>query len=169
MLLYCLRSSPEAKTFFAGVRRIVRRLDQQTREILFKPVFRTGIDYIFGNLKTEPGNGPVIPVLYGCHDDPFIRYDQELMVGVTTEAVMALSALKSALQTVKQSICLRSGDLLIMDNRRVVHGRSPFKPLFDGNDRWLQRVKILRDFDQVTANCDLDLDRRIVRTAFAQG
>ena len=34
------------------------------------------------------------------------------------------------------------GDLLVVDNRRVAHARSPFRPRFDGADRWLLRVMV---------------------------
>lgn len=39
-----------------------------------------------------------------------------------------------------ESVRLRPGELLLLNNRRVVHARTPFKALFDGADRWLLRV-----------------------------
>ena len=35
---------------------------------------------------------------------------------------------------------LEPGDLLMVDNRRAVHARTAFRPRYDGQDRWLQRV-----------------------------
>jgi hypothetical protein len=32
-----------------------------------------------------------------------------------------------------------------VDNRNVVHGRRPFRAGFDGSDRWLKRVNVVRD------------------------
>jgi len=39
-------------------------------------------------------------------------------------------------------IKLEKGDLVIINNRRAIHGRSAFTPRYDGKDRWLQRVYI---------------------------
>jgi len=164
LLLYCLRSMPEASTFFSSVRHMLAELDEQYHEILFEPLYRTGIDHVFGNTKTERGNGPAMPVLYGDHENPFLRYDQDLMLGETHEAQKALNALTSVLERVKESICLKPGDLLIVDNRRAVHGRSLFTPKFDGKDRWLQRAKVIRNLDRTAAACKPG--EHIVRTNF---
>ena len=164
VLLYCLRQSPGAATFYASVRELEGRLAADTRARLFKPLFRSGVDYIFGNTDTERGNGPLVPVLYGNPDDPFLCYDQDLMVGTTPAAQQALVELQQALDEATDSVSLEPGDLLLVDNRRCVHGRRPFKAQFDGHDRWLQRAKVMRDLDRAAA--DLDSSGRVVETTF---
>ncbi|PHQ65332.1 MAG: hypothetical protein COB99_04585 [Sulfurimonas sp.] len=164
LLLYCLRSVPDANTFFVDVEEVLKELDKKYIERLFKPIYKTGIDHVFGNMTTERGNGPIKPVLYGDHNRPYFRYDQDLMVGVTEEAKEALDELEIVLNRVKQSICLEPGELLVLDNRRVVHGRSLFKPKFDGKDRWLQRAKVKCDLGLVGSDCDLDT--HIIETKF---
>ena len=42
-------------------------------------------------------------------------------------------------------VVLRPGDVLFIDNYRVVHGRKPFKARYDGTDRWLKRIGVTRD------------------------
>ena len=37
------------------------------------------------------------------------------------------------------------GDLAILDNRVTVHGRTPFRPRYDGADRWVQRTFVIAD------------------------
>jgi L-asparagine oxygenase len=37
-------------------------------------------------------------------------------------------------------VVVRPGDLLVLDNDLVVHGRDSFIAGFDGRDRWLKRV-----------------------------
>ena len=164
LLLYCLRNVLGAATFFASIRPLITELEPRYREILFEPLYRSGVDYVFGNTDTERGNGPLMSALYGNRNDPFFRYDQDLMVGVTPEARAALNALQSALEKITKGVCLNPGDLLVVDNKRVVHGRSPFKPQFNGKDRWLQRAKVMRDLDQAAA--DLDQSGHIVQTDF---
>lgn len=43
---------------------------------------------------------------------------------------------------VMRSIALEPGSLLLINNRKVAHGRTCFEPRYDGTDRWLQRVYI---------------------------
>jgi len=149
LLLYCIRGAIGAETFFASVRDIITELDHHHRELLFEPLYRSGVDYIFGNSSTEPGNGPIMSILYGDQDDPFLRYDEDLMVAMTPGAQSAMDALRSALKKVMKSVCLKPGDLLVVDNRRVVHGRRPFNPAFDGKDRWLQRSKVIGELEGI--------------------
>ncbi|PHS72568.1 MAG: hypothetical protein COB22_04335 [Cycloclasticus sp.] len=148
LLLYCLRSSPEVKTYHSSVKNVFKSLDKHSIDMLFKPLYRTGMSYIFGNNSEKPGNGPVKAVFYGDRTSPFICYDQDLMVGETVEAQKVLDKVHKILQHQKQSLVLSAGDMLIIDNRRIVHGRSAFKAKYDGTDRWLQRTKVLRNIDQ---------------------
>ena len=57
-----------------------------------------------------------------------------------TEAAAALRALHTRLDEVHMSHVMSPGDLLIFDNKRVVHSRTPFTARFDGTDRWLMRT-----------------------------
>ena len=34
---------------------------------------------------------------------------------------------------------LQPGDIMLVDNNRAIHGRSPFFPKYDGNDRFIVR------------------------------
>lgn len=51
----------------------------------------------------------------------------------------ALTTLASALDGAAIAHVLEPGELLIDDNRRVVHGRTSFPPRYDGTDRWRMR------------------------------
>jgi alpha-ketoglutarate-dependent taurine dioxygenase len=166
LMLFCLRSAPGAETFYASMRRIRPHLDM-CYEQLFEPVYRAGVDYAFGNLRTEKGNGPVMSVLYGNREDPYIRYDLDLMLGVDDRAEAALQAVHQALLAEQQSVELQPGDLLLLDNRRVVHGRSVFQARYDGRGRWLQRAKVLRDLGRSAA--DRQPGRRMIETRFDLG
>jgi len=57
------------------------------------------------------------------------------------------------------------GDLLCIDNRRTVHGRTAFSPRYDGFDRWIQRSFVVRDLGLSAG--DRHPGERIIRTAFA--
>ncbi|HZF07149.1 MAG TPA: DUF4350 domain-containing protein [Thermoanaerobaculia bacterium] len=149
LLLYGLRQDPdkEARTIFSSVRRFVHLLDPADRDILFSDLFRTGVDYSFGNFAEKSGVGPLVSILYGDRLDPFLRYDLDLMVGETPAAQRALQVVRSLVNDVKRDVTIEPGSLLIIDNRRSVHARSNFKAHYDGRDRWLQRVAVVRDLD----------------------
>ncbi len=167
VLLHCLRPDHErsARTINASLRMAVSRLSLRERAVLSEPLFQTGIDYSFGSANGKKGNGPVLRILYGDPFDPYITVDPDLMVGLTPEAAAALKRLHVALNEVKQWVRLDAGDLLIIDNRRTVHGRSEFQARYDGLDRWLQRVCVVRDL--VPSAGHRRLRRRVIETAFA--
>jgi alpha-ketoglutarate-dependent taurine dioxygenase len=166
LLLFCLRPDHErlAETTYASITQALPLLSEPQRDLLFQPLYRTGIDYSFGNLQTIKGNGPVLPVLYGNRHDPFLNYDEDLMEAITDEAQAALEALKQAIAQVYRGIKLDVGDLLCIDNRRTVHGRSSFAPRYDGFDRWLQRSFVVRDLGESAV--DRNPGERIIRTLF---
>ena len=166
LLLFCLRPDHDrmAETTYASITHALPLISETYRDILFQPLYRTGIDYSFGNVQTIKGNGPVLPVLYGNRNDPFLNYDEDLMSAMTPEAETALEALKDAVAQVYRGIKLDVGDLLCIDNRRTVHGRSSFSPRYDGFDRWLQRSFVVRDLGKSAG--DRHPGERIIRTIF---
>ncbi|HET7177905.1 MAG TPA: TauD/TfdA family dioxygenase, partial [Solirubrobacterales bacterium] len=167
VLLFGLRPDPdqEARTMFAGIRRVFPRLSPADRDVLFDQAFRTGLDYSFGNVATVRGTGPLLSVLYGDRGDPFLRYDLDLMVGETPAACRALTAVRELIEEVKQDVKIAPGSLLVVDNRRCVHARSVFRAAFDGRDRWLQRAYVVRDLD-ISAG-DRRPGSRVIATDFS--
>lgn len=166
LLLFCLRPDHDrlAETTYASITHALPLISAAHRDLLFQPLYQTGIDYSFGNVQTVKGNGPVLPVLYGNRHDPFLNYDEDLMTALSPEAEVALDALKDAIAQVYQGIKLGVGDLLCIDNRRTVHGRSSFAPRYDGFDRWLQRSFVVRDLGKSAG--DRQPGERIIRTIF---
>jgi alpha-ketoglutarate-dependent taurine dioxygenase len=53
---------------------------------------------------------------------------------------------------------LQAGDVLVIDNERAVHGRTPFVPRYDGTDRWLKRALV------VTSLPAIDMVGRVIQT-----
>jgi hypothetical protein len=149
LLLYGLRQDPDkqARTIFSSVRRFFHLLPPGDRDTLFCDLFRTGVDYSFGNVEELRGVGPLVSVLYGDRLDPFLRYDLDLMVGQTSEAERALQVVRDLVNQVKRDVVIEPGSLLVLDNRRCVHARSDFKAYYDGRDRWLQRMAVVRDLE----------------------
>ena len=166
LLLFCLRPDHDrvAETTYASIARALPLLSAEHKDLLFQPLYRTGIDHSFGNVQSIKANGPVLPVLYGNRYDPFLNYDEDLMEAMTPEAAAALEALQRAIASVYKGIKLDMGDLLCIDNRRTVHGRTSFTPRYDGFDRWLQRSFVVRDLG--LSAVDRQPGERIIRTQF---
>jgi L-asparagine oxygenase len=168
LLLYGLRQDPdkEARTIFASVRRFLHLLAPADKDTLFANLFRTGIDYSFGNSGQQRGAGPLVSVLYGDRLDPFLRYDLDLMVGQTAPARRALELVRELVNDVQRDVVIEPGSLLVLDNRRCVHARSTFRAAYDGNDRWLQRVAVVRDLE--ASMQDRMRGTRVIATDFSR-
>ncbi|HRW37611.1 MAG: TauD/TfdA family dioxygenase [Acidimicrobiales bacterium] len=162
LLLLCLRGDPAASTTLASIDDLLPALDAATVAELRQPSFRTGVDESFGG-RPEVPVGPPRPVLAGRDDALELCWDAELTVGETDAARAALVALADAVARRQRHLVLASGDLLVVDNARCVHGRSPFSARFDGTDRWLQRSFVVEDLAPSAA----DRDGRVITTDVA--
>lgn len=141
--LLCLRADPSAATTFASVRNL--RLPSKYKRILFEKRFLVEADAAH---PVAQRRGPsLVSILHGNYEDPFVRLDPLHMRASKDdrEAEEALVELMRLMASAGRQYVLERGDLLIMDNQRVLHGRTRFAPRFDGTDRWLQRVSVTAD------------------------
>jgi hypothetical protein len=162
LLLLCLRGDEAAATTLASSTALVPHLSERDIEVLFQPRFRTAVDESY--LHGAPNRlGPPMPVLRGRRDRPLMVFDADLMVGTDGEAEAALQRLAQVVEEHHLSVVLQAGDLLVVDNDVAVHGRSPFRPRFDGTDRWLQRAFVVTDL-AASAN---EREGRVLVTDFA--
>ncbi|OLF14695.1 TauD/TfdA family dioxygenase [Actinophytocola xanthii] len=137
--LLCLRGAENAVTRYAAARDL--RLPAEVRRVLAEPRFEMHAD----SAHVSPSvTKSVTPVLFGpdhaleiCYDDHYLR-----PVDGDDEAKEALAELKEALDEAKAGHVLEPGDLIMLDNRRVVHARTPFRAAYDGHDRWLLRTMV---------------------------
>lgn len=143
--LLCLRSDPQAATTFSSLKRM--NIPDCYKQVLFERRFRAGIDKAHGGTGRAE-DGPIIAILSGRYNEPDLRIDTSCICALPGdhEAIEALEYLKDAMNAAGRQIILQAGDILFMDNFRLVHGRTMFTPRFDGTDRWLQRVSIATDF-----------------------
>jgi L-asparagine oxygenase len=133
-----------AATTVTSVHDVVAKLNPRERLVLSQPRFRTDIDYSFGSTSGKSGGGPEVAVLSGDWANPQFRYDLDLMTGTDAEASAVLARVKRVVDVSWRAVFLQPGDLVWIDNRRTCHARTPFLPRFDGTDRWLRRLLVLR-------------------------
>ena len=89
--------------------------------------------------------GALVAILSGRRDAPYICVDPVFMASPgDPKAVGAFNALRKALDQNLNDVSLSPGDVVFVDNARVIHGRQPFSPRYDGTDRWLKRFNLTR-------------------------
>lgn len=144
VLLLCLRADHDrtAALRTACLREVLPLLPPTDRQALWEPEFLTTPPPSFGadHAQVSPK-----PLLSGSPDDPDIRMATIATTPLTPQAQTALAAFGQACDTAARTTHLAPGDLAIVDNRVTVHGRTAFRPRYDGADRWLQRTFALAD------------------------
>lgn len=150
--LLCIRADRErrAGTTLSSVDAMLPLLEQRTVEILREPRFRTTVDasFLLGDrLSGEVWVDPIC-VLDGPTRRPRLRVDFGGTEGKDRAAQHAFEALREVAFAAQTIVCLDAGDLLLVDNSRAVHGRTPFTPRYDARDRWLLRTFVTRDLSR---------------------
>lgn len=165
IMLLCLRNPDAVPTMFASAHDL--ELDEEHRKVLFEDRFvilpdeshtaqfnaaNTGIDdgpqaAAFERIRRMNQEPERIAILDGDPDMPYVRIDPAFMQRDLGDALAerALQGVIDAFEARMQDVALAPGELLIIDNKRAVHGRRPFKARYDGTDRWLRRINVTAD------------------------
>lgn len=134
LALFCLRGgSTKAFTSWSVVQDALDLLTEEDINELSKPQFLLTVGESWSNAA---GVTQLIRIL----NPDGVRLNLAKTRGTNSIADGTLARLSTAIETVKQVAVLEPGDLLLINNRTCVHGREEFKSVYDGNQRWLQRV-----------------------------
>jgi L-asparagine oxygenase len=134
----------EAVTAAAGIRAILPALDPDHVRALREPWYRMRLASSFVGSERAVYS-EAMPVLKGSEGDPDLCVDFHASEPINDEARAALDELRRAILGALVGTRLRPGDMLIVDNRKAVHGRTGFTPRYDGRDRWLRRCFAVAD------------------------
>ena len=161
--LACLRGDENAYTYILPVQRIIENCSPHELKLLREPLWMIGVDLSF-KLHGKPFidgdvRGP-IPILSGPDEDPNLVFDQDLMKGITPEAENLVKKIVTIYYTHRIAHCLQPGEVIFVDNRRAVHGRSAFTPKYDGYDRFLVRCFATLDYEK-SAHARVNSERTI--------
>jgi len=157
VVLLCLRGDTQAATTYSDVDDIIMYLSDEQIDVLQTSEFVTTVDPSFMT-NGEPDARIVVTPLTKRGNDWTLVYDELLMSATSERAAVALAALHAAVKQVTRHVVLKDGDVLVIDNDRAVHGRTPFVPRYDGTDRWLKRALV------VTSLPTVDVVGRIIQT-----
>jgi L-asparagine oxygenase len=140
--LSCIRGDPLAQTYILPVNYILENMNNQEREMLRLPLWKTGVDLSFKLNSSDFIEGDIrgpFPIIYGNENDTKLVFDQDLMFGINEEANNLIKKITTIYYKYRNQHNLQSGEIILIDNMRAVHGRSPFYPKYNGEDRFLIR------------------------------
>jgi Fe(II)/alpha-ketoglutarate-dependent arginine beta-hydroxylase len=154
-MLFCLRNPQRAATTFGRVEDALRAVDAEKRPVMFAPHFRLKPDSSHAQPAAD-AKSKRIALLSGDRRAPFVRMDPAFMdfdaPADDADAEPPRDILRRAFEDLRQAfervltdVVLQPGDVLLVDNKRAIHGRKPFTANFDGKDRWLRLVNITAD------------------------
>lgn len=141
--LACLRGDKDAFTYILPVQYILDNLTCEEIELIQQPFWLTGVDLSFKLDGHEFIEGDVrgpMPILSSdCHGIPILIFDQDLMKGIDDKSNRMIKKIVDIYYKYRIEHNLKPGEIIIIDNRMALHGRSPFFPKYDGYDRFLIR------------------------------
>ena len=151
--LACLRGDKDAITYILPVQKIIENFSDEELQYIREPLWNTGVDLSFklnGNEFIEGDIRGPLPIIYGEPTDPLLIFDQDLMTGTCEKSTSMIKKIIDIYYKHRISHNLKSGEIVVIDNHRAVHGRSPFFPKFDGTDRFL--IRCFSTVDYVKSN-----------------
>lgn len=94
----------------------------------------------------------VTPLIYDHEGGIGMRYDPLYMdrTDNSAEEIDAAARLQALVEGNVFPLCMSPGQIAFIDNHRCAHGRSAFRPRYDGTDRWLKRVQVSNRLDRFT-------------------
>lgn len=142
LVLGCVRNPDAVATTAASVRDA--RLSARDRERLCHPELPILPDDSYAEAQGSGAAPPTVATLWEIDGRLGLRYDPAYtpLHDATTAFREAYARLGAALDEATVAVTLAPGDVLVVDNDLVVHGRVPFRARYDGTDRWLKRVSV---------------------------
>lgn len=166
--LSCLRGDSEALTYILPVQYILNNLTVNEQQLLKDPLWTTGVDMSFKLNEQEFIDGDLrgpMPILYGTDNDLKLVFDQDLMKGTTELSTQLINKIVDIYYKKRISHNLVPGEIVFIDNRRAVHGRSLFHPRYNGYDRFLIRCFAMIEYDK-TKHVRID-NRRMICAVYS--
>lgn len=137
--LLCVRGDSNAGTVYVLLEDLLNELSDDVIATLHYKLYYTSIDESF----LSPGeDNKEIPTAILFENASQIVYDRALMSSHHSGGREMIRLLNSAIDKCKRTIYLETGDLLKIDNTKVIHGRTQFSPRYDGTDRWIKRAMV---------------------------
>jgi hypothetical protein len=138
VLMHCWQADPSGGGIsrVADVRDILARLPTWAIERLQQPDFASPAGPL-AVLFPIAGETDACGIRFNHRD--FVSYGERYGPALSGEQMAALDALLQAADACEQTMLLAAGDCLVVDNHRVLHGRTAFDP---ASGRLLKRLRV---------------------------
>lgn len=139
LLFICLRNDENTPMKTVEVDHIIRSLSGAEMESMGQPIF---MNLPPASIMDErpPRLKRVIQETLG-DGVPVFQFDECNTAPTCNKSREAISAIRHAIHNSHKNIVnLQTGDILMIDNRRTLHGRGAVSPSLDGQARWLKRI-----------------------------
>ncbi|MFI9235143.1 TauD/TfdA family dioxygenase [Streptomyces sp. NPDC053079] len=142
LMLGCMRNHDKVATTAASIREV--RLTRADIAELSRPALPILPDDAYFQTHGLVWQPQPVPTVWAGEDGLTLRFDpaytplEEASPGYRA----AYARLERELTRVSRAVTLAPGDVLVVDNDLVVHGRVPFRARYDGTDRWLKRASV---------------------------
>jgi len=149
--LSCLRGDKNALTHILPIQTIIDNVTNEELQLLKQPLWNCGVDLSFKINGVDFIEGDIrgpFSIINETNGVNTLLFDQDLMTGVNEESNIMIKKIVDIYYKHRISHNLKQGEIVFVDNRRAVHGRSPFKPNYDGKDRFLIRCFATFDYDK---------------------
>lgn len=145
VMLTCIRNLDRIGSRVASIRDV--RLTGAEMDLLRRRDLRILPDDSYPSSWHGDADERGISTVWDAEDGPCLRYDPAYTDFLPGEPGFraAYDRLGAELDQVYRTVDIGPGDVLLIDNDLVVHGRSPFTPRYDGTDRWLKRILLHLD------------------------
>ncbi|MER8097653.1 TauD/TfdA family dioxygenase [Streptomyces goshikiensis] len=142
LLLCCMRNHDNIATTAASIR--LTELSDDDVSQLTRPVVPILPDDAYEEARQFGGKPAPVPTLFTGEDGLTLRFDPAYTPLEEADESWRASygRLEDELARVSVAVSLEPGDVLVVDNDMVVHGRVPFTARYDGTDRWLKRASV---------------------------
>ncbi|MFE5810330.1 TauD/TfdA family dioxygenase [Streptomyces sp. NPDC056491] len=142
LLLACIRNPDAIGTLLAGIQRAP--LSPEAIEQLRRPLLVIEPDDSYEDEDAAHEERIGMATVWDGDHGLGVRYDPSYTVTLTDDPAFsaAYRQLGAAFEECGFIVPLEPGDLLMVDNNAVVHGRIAFRARYDGTDRWLKRVLV---------------------------
>lgn len=133
-----VRNQERASTDIVCVDHVLSRLPTWVVENLSQSAFEFGAPT---SNEGHDGEQRVMPILERDSYGYKLRFDDGIVSATDAHSQAALTRLRQVLKEARGiELVLQPGDFFIFKNARVLHRRKAFKPLPEGQARWLRRV-----------------------------
>ena len=133
--LLCIRNDEKVPTIISDVNQALASLSNQDRKNLMSNNFTVSYPDSFSVKGSVQA-----PMIIKGDNGYYSRFDAAFTTPNNANVKESFDKLNEELTANSIDVNLKSGDLLIFRNQKIVHGRKKFTPKYNGFDRYLIRL-----------------------------